>query len=91
MIDMTWLFLIARIIFIIVTTVVFAFSLLTFSRLRNKKTTLLTLGFGVFFIHGLISIPEIFIHTFNFEFTDSIHLLIDAVALLLILIGILQD
>lgn len=88
---MTWLFILARIIFIIVTTVVFTFSLLTFSRLRNKKTLFLTLGFGLFFVHGLISIPEIFSHTYNFEFTDSLHLLIDAVALLLILSGVLQE
>ncbi len=87
----TLLFILARIIFVVVTTVVFGFAVLTFSRLRNKKTLLLTLGFGLFFVHGLISIPEIFSRVYNFEFTDSIHLLIDAAALLLILLGILQD
>jgi hypothetical protein len=91
LIEVTWLFIIARLIFIIVTTVVFAFSFSAFLRFRNKKTLLLTLGFGLFFVHGLISIPEILNHMYNLEFTDSIHLLIDAGALLLILLGVLQD
>ncbi len=87
----TWLFIVARVVFIIVATVVFAFSLLGFWRFRNKKTALLTLGFGLFFVHGLVSIPEILIRTYNLQFTDSSHLLIDAIALLLILFGVLQD
>ena len=67
-------FILARAIFVVVTTIVFSFSLLTFSRLRNKKTLLLTIGFGLFFVHGLISIPEIFNPTYNLDFTDSLHL-----------------
>ena len=91
LIEVTWLFIIARLIFIIITIVVFAFSFPAFLRFRNKKTLLLTLGFGLFFVHSLISIPEIFNNTYNLEFTDSIHLLIDSVALLLILLGVLKD
>lgn len=86
----SWLFILARVVFIVVATVVFAFSLVTFFRFINKKTALLTLGFGLFFVHGLIAIPEILISTYNLQLTDSIHLLIDAVALLLILFGVLQ-
>lgn len=82
---------IARIAFIVITTVTFAIALLTLSRLRNKKTTILAVGFGLFFAHGLISIPELFSRTYNIEFTDSWHLLLDAIAILIILIGILQD
>ncbi len=85
------LFILSRVIFVLVTTVVFAISLLAYNRLRSKKTLLLTLGFALFFVHGLISIPEIFNQTYNIAFTDSLHLLIDAVALLLILLGVLQD
>ena len=84
-------FILARVIFVIITIVIFAISLLTFKRLRNKKTLLLTVGFGLFFVHGLISIPEIFNPTYDVAFTDSVHLLIDAVALLIILVGVLQD
>jgi len=83
--------IIARILFLIVTTVIFAIALLTYSRLRNKKTLFLTVGFGLFFIHGLISIPEIFFNAYNLAFTDSIHILIDGVALLFLLIGVLRD
>jgi hypothetical protein len=86
-----WLFIIARLIFIIITTVIFAFSFSAFLRFRNKKMLILTLGFGLFFVHGLISIPEMFNHVYNLEFTESIHLLIDGVALVLILLGVLKD
>jgi hypothetical protein len=83
--------IIAHIVFVVVTTVIFSMALLTYSRLRNKKTLLLTVGFGLFFIHGLISIPELFNNTYNTGFTDSLHLLIDAIALLFLLLGMLQD
>jgi uncharacterized membrane protein YhfC len=91
MLEMDLIFTLSRVIFVIITTVVFAISLLTYKRLRNKKTLLLTVGFGLFFVHGLISIPEIFNQTYNLDFTDSLHLLIDAIALLIILLGVLQD
>jgi len=91
LVEMTWLFVLARLIFIITTTVVFAFSLVSVWRLRSKKTLLLALGFGLFFVHGLLSIPEIFYNTYNIDFTESIHLLIDAIAVLFILMGILKD
>lgn len=84
-------FIASRVIFVIVTTIVFAISLLTYKRLRNRKMQLLTIGFGLFFVHGIISIPEIFNQAYNIAFTDSLHLLIDAVAILFILIGILRD
>jgi uncharacterized membrane protein YagU involved in acid resistance len=83
--------IIARTIFVIISTVVFAISLTTYSRLRNKKTLLLTIGFGLFFVHGLISIPELFNSTYNREFSESLHLLLDAVAILFILLGVLKD
>ena len=91
MLEMDLFFILARVIFVIVTTFVFAVSLLTYKRLRNKKTLLLTVGFGLFFVHGLISIPELFINIYNVDFTDSVHLLIDAAALLFLLIGVLKD
>jgi hypothetical protein len=91
MLEMNLLFILSRVVFVIITIVIFAIALLTYSRLRKKKTLFLTVGFGLFFIHGLISIPEIINNTYNMEFTDSLHLLIDAVALLFLLLGVLQD
>ncbi len=82
---------IARITFIIVTTVIFVVALITFLRLRKKKTLLLTVGFGLLFAHGLLSIPELLVPSYNVQFTDSWHLLLDAVALLFILFGALKD
>jgi hypothetical protein len=81
----------ARVVFLVVTTVIFGIALLTYSRLRNRKTQLLAVGFGLFFVHGLISIPELLFYSYNIEFTDSLHLLIDAVALLIILLGVLKE
>jgi len=82
---------IARIIFVIVTTITFAIALLSYSRFRNKKTTLLTIGFALFFVHGLISIPELFLPGYDTMFTDTLHLLLDAIAILFILAGTLKD
>jgi hypothetical protein len=72
-----------------VTTVAFGIALLSFSRVQNKKTVFITAGFGLFFAHGIISIPELFYRHYNIEFTDSWHLLLDAIAILLIVIGTL--
>ena len=82
---------VARLAFIVVATVIFAIALLTYIRFRNRKTLLQTVGFGLFFIHGLSTIPELFIASYDNVYTDSAHLLIDAVALLIILIAVLQD
>jgi hypothetical protein len=81
----------ARLIFVTVTAVIFGITLLTYSRFRNKKMLLLTVGFGLFFVHGLISIPELFNSVYNTDFTESLHLLIDAIALLFLLLGVLRD
>jgi hypothetical protein len=88
---MTPLFILARLIFSIVTIIVFAISFSAYLRFRSKKTLLLTAGFGLFLLHGIIAIPEIFNYEYDFGFTESIHLLIDAAALLLILLGVLKD
>jgi hypothetical protein len=82
---------VARTAFVVITTMTFVIALLSFSRLRNRKNSLLTAGFGLFFVHGLISIPELFSPTYNIDFTDSWHLLLDTIAIMLILIGTLKD
>ena len=82
---------IVRIVFVAVTTVTFAISLISYSRLRTQKMLLLTIGFALFFVHGLISIPELFNQAYNIEFTEDIHLLIDAIAVLFLLFGALRD
>jgi hypothetical protein len=82
---------IARIGFIIVTTITFVIALVTFLRVRNEKSGLIMTGFSLLFAHGLISIPELFSYAYNIEFTDSWHLLLDTIAVLFILLGTLRD
>lgn len=82
---------VGRIVFVIVTAIIFAIALLAYIRLRNRKTLLLTVGFGLFFSHGVLAIAELFIFSLNMSFTESWHLLLDSVALLFILVGALKD
>ena len=70
------------------TTVLFAIVFLTYLRVRNRKLLFLSAGFGVFFIHAIITIPEMF---YNFVITENIHLLIHLLALTFILFGTLKD
>ena len=82
---------IGRIVFIVVTTIIFIIALLAYLRLRTRKSLLLTAGFGLFFVHGIIGITELLVLSFNSEFTEGWHLLVDAVALIFILVGTLKD
>jgi hypothetical protein len=80
-----------RIVFLIVTTIIFAVALLAYVRVRKTKTLLLSVGFGLFFLHALLSITELLSRSFDLEFTTGYHLLIDSIALLCILVGALKD
>ncbi|MGA2387041.1 MAG: hypothetical protein ABSG33_10975 [Candidatus Bathyarchaeia archaeon] len=82
---------IVRIVFVTVTTITFVIALLSFKNFRTPKTILLTIGFGLFFVHGIISIPELYNNAYNTAFTENIHLLIDAIAVLFLLLGTLKD
>jgi len=82
---------IGRTVFIVVTTIIFIIALIAFLRLRTRKALLLTTGFGLFFAHGIIGIIEMLVLSFNLEFTEGWHLLVDAIALVLILAGTLKD
>jgi hypothetical protein len=82
---------VGRIVFVIVTAIIFAIALMAYIRLRNRKTLLLSIGFGLFFSHGVLSIAELFLFTFNIDFTEGWHLLLDSAALMFILVGALKD
>jgi hypothetical protein len=82
---------VGRIVFLIVTTIIFAIALLAYIRVRRTKTLLLSVGFGLFFIHALLAITELLSPDFNSEFTTGYHLLLDSIALLCILVGALKD
>ena len=80
--------LIVRVGLVLATTVLFAIVFLTYLRVKNRKFLFLSAGFGVFFIHALITIPEMF---YNFEITENTHLLIHLLALSFILFATLKD
>jgi hypothetical protein len=82
---------VGRIVFLIVTTIIFVIALLAYVRIRKTKTLLLSVGFGLFFIHAILAVAELLSSDFNMQFTTGYHLLIDSIALLCILVGALKD
>ncbi len=85
------LFIIARIAFVVTTSILFAVVLPAYLRFRSRRMLLITIGFGLFFLHGLISIPEIIDNVYDIEFTDSVHLLFEIAGLVFILLGTVHD
>ena len=83
--------IVGRLVFLAVTTPLFAIALLAYLRLRNRKTLLLTTGFGLFFFHAVISIPELFLLNYDVALNEGWHLLIDSIALILIFLGVLKE
>jgi hypothetical protein len=81
---------IIRVGLVLATTILFAIVSIAYFRVRNRKLLWITAGFGVFFVHAWITIPELFI-SLNFELSENAHLLIHSIALILILIGTLKD
>jgi hypothetical protein len=79
---------IIRIGLIIATAFLFSIVFAAYLRLRNRKLLFISVGFGIFFAHGLITILELFI---NFVITENMHLTIHLIALAFILFGTLKD
>lgn len=79
---------ILRVGLVIATAFLFSIVFAAYLRLRNRKLLFISVGFGIFFAHGLITIPELFI---NFMITENTHLLIHLIALAFILLGTLKD
>lgn len=73
------------------TTFLFGIMLLGFWRTRTRKMLFVTAGFAVFFVHALITIPELFSDTYQIAMSENVHLLLHLIALALIAIGILKD
>ncbi len=79
---------IIRVGLVIATAFLFSIVFAAYLRLRNRKLLFISVGFGIFFAHGLITIPELFI---NFMITENTHLVIHLIALAFILLGTLKD
>jgi len=83
--------IVVRIALVLLTAFLFVLVLLAYLRLKNRKMSLISVGFGIFFAHALVSIPELFNSAYDILFEDSIHLLINLIALVFILLGTLKD
>lgn len=73
------------------TSFLFGIMFLGYWRTRTRKMLFVTAGFAVFFIHALITVPELFSDTYQLAMSENVHLLIHLIALVLIAIGILKD
>ena len=76
---------------ILATTILFLLVVSTYWRMRNSKMMLISVGFGVFWVHALISLPELINETYHIALDENMHLLIPLVGLIFILLGILKD
>ena len=83
--------LVIRIAILGATGFLFSIILLAYSRLPNRKMGLITIGFGVLFLHAILLMPEVMIETYTMGFTENTHLLIHLIALIFITAGIFQD
>jgi len=83
--------LFVRLALVLATGVLFGIVFLAYLRLRNRKTLLISIGFGIFFVHALVYIPELFSEASAIVPSENVHLLIHLVALIFILVGMLKD
>lgn len=82
---------VVRIGLVVSTGFLFGIILLTYHRLKNLKMLLITIGFGIFFVHALITVPELFNEAYAVVMSENVHFLIHLIALVFILLGILKD
>ena len=75
----------------IATSFLFGIVFLGYWRTRTIKMLLVSLGFAVFFVHALITIPELFNDAYQIAMSENLHLLIHLIALVFILLGILKE
>ena len=82
---------VVRLALVLATGFLFGIVFLTYYRLRNRKMLFITIGFGIFFVHALLYVPELFGSAYMIAMDENVHLLIHLIALLFILLGILKD
>jgi uncharacterized membrane protein YadS len=81
--------IVLRIALVIATGILFTVVFAAYLRLRNRKLLFLSTGFGIFFAHAIIYIPELFGPTYIID--ENTHLVIHLVALFFILLSTLKD
>jgi hypothetical protein len=83
--------LVVRIMLVLATASLFMGVFLAYRRLKNSKMLLISVGFGIFFAHALISLPEPFNNPYDTLLNENMHLFIILIALIFILLGTLRD
>jgi hypothetical protein len=83
--------IIVRVGLSVATAFLFGIVFLAYLRLKNRKMLLISVGFGIFLAHALITLPELINETYHVILDENAHLLIHLVALIFILLGILKD
>ena len=82
---------VVRVLLVLATSFLFGIVLLAYIRLRNSKMLLISIGFGIFFVHALVYIPELFLEEYHLLLTENAHLLIHLIALIFIALGMFKD
>ena len=83
--------IVVRIGLALATSFLFAVVFLGYWRTRSFKMSLVSMGFAVFFVHALITIPELFSDAYHIAMSEDVHLLIHLIALIFIVVGILKE
>jgi hypothetical protein len=81
---------VVRIGLVLSTGFLFGIIFLTYHRLKNLKILLTTIGFGIFFVHALITVPELFNEAYAVVMTENVHFLYNLIGLVFILLGTLK-
>jgi hypothetical protein len=76
---------------ILATTILFLLVISAYLRMKNSKMMLISVGFGIFWVHALISLPELVNEAYHIALDENMHLLIPLIGLIFILFGILKD
>lgn len=89
--DIGILDVVVRVGLVVATTVLFLLVVSTYWRMKNLKMLLIGVGFGIFWVHALISLPELVNEAYHITLDENAHLLIPLIGLVFILLGILKD
>ncbi len=73
---------------VLATAILFIIVFSAYIRLRNSKLMFISAGFGVFFVHALLTLPELFS---AYTIDENTHLTIHLIGLAVILFGTLKD
>jgi hypothetical protein len=77
-----------RVLLVLATGFLFGIIFVAYLRVKSRKLLLISIGFLIFFVQYVATIPELY---FNFVINENLHLSLHLIALAFILIGILKD